>query len=373
MKHTLIALITVASIYSCQKSQPNPTDQLNFTMTKIADNGGRVSWYQGQAHSKVLFDRVTNALSANTDVFMMEPDGSNVECLTCDITEITNRFVGQPVWHPDGIHCIIQVENANSSHTRYEHVSFGLNNDLWLLNTQTKTAEKMISSLLNGAALHPQFNPSGDKLMYSRRIATGVVIPALVGVTPGGENHWSGWNIEIRDFDMSASGPAKVGGGGLFRPNGNGFYETHSIDQNIVYSFTPNGLGYVDDCYSTDLNFQNQINITQNPNRWEEHLTYSPSKNHFIFISSRHDTGWEYPQSDTRTISTELFMKNPICGAPKQLTQFNSTQPEFRTLTSDFDWSSDGKSVIFLAAKIHRTNIILSTNEIWRLDFERAK
>jgi len=373
MKFYIKIFCFIALLTSCQ-TEPLVSDiSSDYTTELLIENGGRVSWYQGQSHSKVLFDRISKPLSANTDVFLMEPDGSEIECLTCDIDEIEEGFIGQPVWHPDGIHCVIQVENENSGHSRFEHVSFGLNNDLWLVNTNTKEAHKIFVTPKNDAALHPQFNSAGDKLIFSRRIATGQSIDEFAGITPGGENHWNGWRIQINDFDMSQTGLAMLQNQTLIQPNGKGFYETHSIHENIVYSFTSNGQAYVNDCFTTDLSGNDIMNLSQTENVWDEHATFSPSGKHYIFISSRHDEEWIYPDSDTRSINTELFMENDSSGVIEQLTNFNATQDDFRVLTSDFDWSRDGHSVIFLVAKIHRTNILLTTNEIWKLNFDEPK
>ncbi len=373
IKYFLVSVILSLLSLLCTSdpviSDDNPTIKTN----QIVENGGRVSWYQGGDHSKVLFDRITNSNFVNTDVFIMEADGSDMKCITCNIDDITDRFSGQPVWHPDGIHCVIQVENQNSRHTRFEHVSFGINNDLWLINTRTLTSEKIFSTELNDAALHPQFNSSGDLLIFSRRIATEESFPALQGVTPGGENHWDGWQIQINDFDISMSGTNKISNTRLIKPNGNGFYETHSIKQDIVYSFTANGQGYVDDCYRVGIDGQNPINLTQSTKTWEEHATFSPSQKNFVFISSRHDQTWSFPQSDTRTINTELFMKNISSGNIEQLTKFNDSQDTYRVLTSDFDWNKEGNALIFLVAKIEKSNPLISNNEIWRIDFDEAK
>lgn len=358
---------------SCQRDVITSDIAEEYELMKLIGNGGRVSWYQGDAHSKVLFDRITEALTGNTAVYIMEPDGTNIECITCDIEELQDKFVGQPIWHPDGIHCVIQAENENSSHTRFEHVSFGLNNDLWIVNTQNLSAEKLFSTELNDGTLHPQFNRTGDKLIFSRRISTGVSFPDLEGITPGGENHWDGWQIQINEFDINLVGLNKITGFELIKPNGNGFYETHSIDERLIYSYTPNGWGYVDDCYSSNLQGDDVINLIQSVDTWEEHATYSPSKENFIFISSRHDSEWSYPDEDTRTINTELYIKNEASQIIDQLTNFNATQDDFRVLTSDFDWSSDGESVIFLVAKIHKTNILLTENEIWKIQFDEEK
>jgi len=150
IKNLFILFVIVGIIgVGCEKNSDGPIPTNDFIINKLIDNGGRVAWYKGSAHSKILFDRITDPLTRNTDLFIMNGDGSAIQCLTCGLPDITERFVGQPEWHPDGIHCIIQVENDNSNHTQFEHMAWGFNNDLWLLNTQTLTAEKIFVTNLN--------------------------------------------------------------------------------------------------------------------------------------------------------------------------------------------------------------------------------
>ncbi len=375
MKRLLVTLFMIIGIIGigCDKNSDDPTQTGDFKINKLTDNGGRVAWYKGGTHSKILFDRITDQSTGNTDVFMMNADGSDIQCLTCGLSNITGRFVGQPEWHPDGIHCIIQVENNNSNHTRFEHMSFGFNNDLWILNTQTLAAEKIFETDLNNAALHPHFNNNGSKLIFAHRIPTGNIIPSLIGITPGGENHWDGWGMHIADFDISQVNTNKLSNQILLKPNGTGFYETHGIDDRLTYSYTPNGQGYVDDCYQSDLDGNNIVNLISSSSSWEEHASFSPSKNNFIFISSRHDNSWKYPGSTPNVLSTELYIKNMATGEIRQLTKFNESSTDFRILTSDFDWNREGNKVVFLVVKISNSNSSASVNEIWQIEFNESK
>lgn len=375
MKKHLFTLFIIVEIIGvgCEKNPNEPIPINEIEINKLIDNGGRVAWYKGFSHSKILFDRITDQSTANTDLFVMNDDGANIQCLTCGQSNITGRFVGQPEWHPDGIHCIIQVENSNSNHTLFEHMSFGFNNDLWLLNTQTLTAEKIFETDLNNAALHPQFNNNGSKLLFSHRIPTGNIIPSLIGITPGGENHWDGWGMHIANFDISQNNTDKLSNHIILKPNGTGFYETHNIDDKLTYSYTPNGQGYVDDSYQSDLDGNNVVNLINKSSSWEEHASFSPSKNNFIFISSRHDNSWNYPGSTPNELSTELYIKNMASGEIQQLTQFNEDSANFRILTSDFEWNKEGDKVIFLVAKIHNSNSSLNVNEIWEIKFNEPK
>ncbi len=374
IKNLFILFVIVGIIgVGCEKNSDGPIPTNDFIINKLIDNGGRVAWYKGSAHSKILFDRITDPSTRNTDLFIMNGDGSAIQCLTCGLPDITERFVGQPEWHPDGIHCIIQVENDNSNHTQFEHMAWGFNNDLWLLNTQTLVAEKIFATDLNHAALHPHFNANGSKLLFANRIPTANIIPVLIGITPGGENHWDGWGMHIADFDMSQINTNKLSNHLLLKPNGTGFYETHSIEDKLMYSYTPNGQGYVDDCYQSDLDGNNIVNLINSSSSWEEHASFSPSKNNFIFISSRHDNSWKYPGNTPSELNTELYIKNITTGEIQQLTAFNKNSTDFRILTSDFDWNKDGDKVVFLVAKIPKANPSLYVNEIWQIEFKESK
>ena len=374
IKHlfTLFIIIGILGV-GCEKNPNEPIQTSEYKTIKLTDNGGRVAWYKGGSHSKILFDRITDQSTGNTDLFIMNADGSDIQCLTCGLPDISGKFVGQPEWHPDGIHCIIQVENNNSNHTQFEHMSFGFNNNLWLLNSQTLAAEKIFETDLNNAALHPHFNNNGSKLIFAHRIPTGNIIPSLIGITPGGENHWDGWGIHIADFDLSKIDTNKLSNHILLKPNGTGLYETHCIDDKLTYSYTPNGRGYVDDCYQSDLDGNNIVNLINMPSSWEEHASFSPSKNNLIFISSRYDNTWVYPGSTPSELSTELYIKNMATGEIQQLTNFNENSTNFRILTSDFDWNKEGDKIVFLVAKRSKSNPSLYVNEIWQIEFTEPK
>lgn len=372
-RRTLILILLVGLIhFGCSdKATDGPTDA-EPEISKLNGDGGRVAVYTGGAHTRILFDRVTDPTSGNTDLFIMNSNGTDVRCLTCNIPHITDRFTGQPAWHPDGVHCVIQVENGNSNHTVFEHMSFGINNDLWLLNTQTLQVSKLFSTELNHAALHPHFAADGSKLIFSYRVPTGVVFPGLIGVTPGGENHWDGWAMYVADFSLAGDSTFRLSNPSILRPNGTGFYEAHHVGHDIVYSFTPQGYGYVDDCYRCDLSGHNVVNLTASPTTWEEHASYSPSGQNFVFISSRHDGSWSYPGSTASEVSTELYLCNVATGAISQLTYFNHADSSSRYLTSDFDWTSDGDRIIFLLA-IRNDTDGSTTNEIWEIQFTEPK
>ncbi len=100
-------------------------------MKKLTENGGRLAWYAGPAHELIAYDAMVDERTAATEVFVIRPDGSGVRCITCEMSfPKGGGFVGQPAWHPDGKHLVIQVENANSKHSRFNHMSRDVDADL---------------------------------------------------------------------------------------------------------------------------------------------------------------------------------------------------------------------------------------------------
>ena len=376
-----LAMASLVLLNSCGGGSDSGTSPL--TIERIQASGGRVAWYKGTAanHNLIAFDAVypTDNLLQNTEVFIMNPDGTGVACVTCSDTVIPKGFIGQPEWHPDGQHLVIQAENANSQHTRYNHLAWGINQDLWIIETDGTGAEKIYdnSADLNHAALHPHFNADGTRLIFSERIATGVVIPALIGVTPGGENPWAGWQIHIADYNPTGVGTGKLTNHNILYgsdpPPNRGFYETHGFfNSQILYSATAGGQAYVDDIYSANLDGTGAVNLTNSATTWDEHGAYSPSGNSFVFISSRGDPNWQAPADNASTLRTELYLQR---GGPiQQLTSFNANgDADKRYLTSDFEWDRTGRRIVVQVAPVDDLTGAAYPPEIWLISFPRAQ
>ena len=130
---TVAAILLGLTYPDAQSNVPNPV--------LLTDNGGRLSWYHGSAHELIAFDAITGERQ-NTELYLMNSDGSGRRCVTCD-AGLRKGFVGQPSWHPDGEHIVIQVENDNSPHRLFNHMSWGVDNDLWLIRRDGSGAERI--------------------------------------------------------------------------------------------------------------------------------------------------------------------------------------------------------------------------------------
>lgn len=347
-----------------------------FELTQISDNAGRLAWYTGAAHELIAFDAIIDRPTAATEVFVMQADGSGVRCVTCamDIPKY-GGFVGQPSWHPDGEHLVIQVENGNSRHTRFNHMSWGIDADLWIIALDGRRAEHIWTSAPYHAALHAHFSPNGNWLVFAERVRTPRVARRLFHpwAAIGGQNPWDGWSIHLAAFDVDASGAGMLTYHRRIGPNGSGFYETHGIsnDGRIVYSHTGGGAAYVDDIYLTNSSESRVTRLVYSPKTWDEHGAYSPNGRNLAFVSSRADRGWRAPASKPDTLTTELFIRSAD-GVIHQLTSFNSqSDGDTRYLVSDFDWDRSGSRIAFQLAPVSASGEP-APPQIWLLEFETA-
>jgi hypothetical protein len=370
-----LCLIPLCVFFVSVGVRAEATEKLSWTTEKIVDSAGRVDWYHGDQHQLIAYDAISDFKKMNTELFTIQPDGSQKRCVTCE-SSIPKGFVGQPAWHPDGEHILIQVENSHSMHRRLNHLSFGIDNDLWLIRKDGSEAERIWKTPKRHAALHPHFNKDGTQLMFSERISTGKSYPLLKRLIPEaeGENHWDGWRIHIADFDMKKKGQEKLSNHRTLFADRNGFFETHGFtgDGKIVFSHTPGGRPYVDDIYMSNPNGSNLKKLIDSPATWDEHGSFSPVSRALAFISSRADSEWQAPKSKAKSLKTELFLKTEN-GDIMQLTAFNQKEDsKKRYLVSDFDWDKTGKRIVFQVAPVSGRRGKPDPPQLWMLTFSKS-
>ena len=352
------------TVFSYTLNVPNIGD---VTYTVLAENGGRVSWYRGVAagHDRIAYDGKTQEWGADsrTDVYIMDSDGSNKECITCNMPEFDAIYqdilaqrqaagdtrlgfwLGQPEWHPDGVHVVIQVENLNSLHLRQNFMSFGVDNDLWILNVETQEAGRIWTTTLpRNAALHPRFSEDGSKLIFAQRVLTNLA------------NVWDGWGIRVADFDIGQPPANMISNANLIAPDGRGFYETTGFigDSNMEFSFsfTPyennNVLPYVAEGRITDVSGSFSQSVVDFADAWDEKPRYSPSTLSIVLMSNAFDIAW-MPVDGAATLQTDLYL-GTAGGFFDRLTFFNELDRySNRVLVTDHEWNRVGDKLIVQA------------------------
>jgi hypothetical protein len=112
----IVALFALVLISDCVKDKCGdgscPVDydgaKEKITITTITENGGNVDWHHKS--NKIAIGKLGN--DGYFDVWLINPDGSNEVCITCDHNDLPNKHIGNAAWHPSGEYLVIQVEKA---------------------------------------------------------------------------------------------------------------------------------------------------------------------------------------------------------------------------------------------------------------------
>jgi hypothetical protein len=338
---------------------------------KLRDHGGRVSWYHGDKHDLIAFDSVVDPKTGATAVYTMRPDGKDVKCVTCGL-HLEGKFVGQPSWHPDGEHLVIQVESEHSYHAMLNHLFWGIDNDLWLVTRDGKRGERIWKTEPFHAASHPHWSADGRLLVFAERVPTGVKAP---GHRPGnpaaeGENQWDGWRIRLAEADVAKTGEAVLSNVRTLFVGVGGFFETHGFSHDgwIVFSHTHGARPYVDAVYAAPLDATRMVPLVRSPGTWNEHGASSPSGHVLAYVSSRADPTWMFPGSRADTLRTELFVEGSD-GKLEQITRMNGGDPSRRYLVADFDWDREGRRIVVLVTPVDARTGRFEPSELWMVSF----
>jgi Tol biopolymer transport system component len=362
----LVALAFFAPVAAVSQDAPKPR------VEKLRDQGGHVGWYRGDKHELIAFDSVVDPRTGSTAVYTMRPDGKDVKCVTCGL-HLEGRFVGQPSWHPDGEHLVIQVENQHSHHGMLNHVAWGIDNDLWLVSRDGKRVQRIWRSEPLHAAAHPHWSADGRLLVFAERAPTGVKVPGRRPLNPAleGENQWDGWRIRLAEVDLTKTGEAVLSNVRTLFSGVGGFFETHGFSHDgwIVFSHTHGARPYVDAVYAAPLDATRMVPLVRNPGTWNEHGASSPSGHVLAYVSSRADPTWIFPGSHADTLRTELFVEASD-GKLEQITRMNAERdPSRRYLVTDFDWDREGRRIVAQVTPVDARTGRFESPELWMVTF----
>jgi Tol biopolymer transport system component len=348
-----------------QNSTSEESGKIVVSRRTLTEQGGRVDWCAST--NLIAFDRMTSA--DTSEVYVIRPDGSGQQCVTCNTPRLPEGIRGQPAWHPGGEFLVIQVQGKFYKGSRFEFVSWGIHNDLWLVAADGSWAQRLVESEFLGASLHPHFSDSGDRLFWTVRESTGKKIPQRLFLkTPGRENPWDGWHLAIANFERKAGEKAMLSHRiDLYQREG-GFFESHALKGEVIwFSHTKNGRPFVDDIYRARSDGTQRVNITNSPGTWEEHGELSPHGSLVTFNSSR-GFDWKHPPDMAKTLRLELWARQMNTGKTIRITDFNKQSAgRGRVLTSDYAWSPSGREIAVYYATFGR-GAITQAIDILRLD-----
>ena len=304
----------------------------------ITEEGGRVDW--SDKLDLIAFDRIGD--DGFTDVWTMKPDGSEQQCITCDVAALPGKHMGNPAWHPSGDYIVFQAEKAESQvATQFAAPGRGVNNDLWFITRDARSFSQLTDLPLGRAVLHPHFSSDGSKLLWSE----------MLKPPPGGESLGGEWRINLSDFVVEG-GQATLQNTQSLQPNGPVFYETHGFSSDgskIIFTSTPESGRpvFAFDIYTVDIGSGQLANLTGTSDQWDEHAHYAPSGDRITWMSSS-DCGCD--PGRLADLRTDLWIMNADGSAKTRLTHFSdSAFPERlgrKVLVGDAAWSADGSRLV---------------------------
>jgi hypothetical protein len=128
--------------------------------TLLIRNGGRIDWSR---QDRIAFDR--RGPDGFYQIWIINPDGSDEHCLTCNQPDAPRKHKGNPAWDPSGRFIAFQGQKSDS-------VAFvnnlaapgkGVANDLWIMNASGTHYWKLVDV--------PAFPPGVSCTLTSRRMA----------------------------------------------------------------------------------------------------------------------------------------------------------------------------------------------------------
>ena len=315
----------------------DPSPAAPVAATTITAEGGRIDWLpRGE---RLAFDR--RGADGYFDIYTMTTLGSDVRCLTCDKTELPNKSIGNPAWHPSGNYIAFVAQNSYAGlgtiTDYFANPGAGVNNDLWIMDkdgrqfwplTQVKPRE--------GGVLHPHFSRNGDKLIWSERMSSA-----------GGP--WGTWAIRLADFTLTGGTPAISNIQTLQPGVQHRMYETHGFTPDGRQILFSGNLQEGQDEESADIYLYNLqtgalTNLTDSMDEWDEHAQFSPDGRFIIWMTNKGQ-----PSIPLGGLRTDYWLMDANGTNKRRLTYFNERgHAEYMqggVIAADATWSPDGRRI----------------------------
>ncbi|MBL7150890.1 hypothetical protein ISS86_03090 [Candidatus Microgenomates bacterium] len=310
-------------------------------ITTISNEGGRVDW--SHINNLIVFDRPGE--DGYYDVWIMNPDGSDQKCLTCNKSQVPQENNGQPAWHPLGEYIVFQAQDPNlkglpsilsKAEKRLTSPGAGVNNNLWLMDEKGERFWQLTNISEKKAVLHPHFSYDGKKLLWAELVDNE---PKPVGR----------WLIKIANFVFENDQP-HLSNIQEYQPGNMQFYETHGFsadDETVFFSGTKDDQYKNLDIYTYNLKTQQLKALTDSSlAQWDEHAQLSPDGKKIVWMSSM-DIEQEIKN---HKVITDYWIMNSDGSEKEQLTYFNDPKaPEYlanNIVAADASFSPDGKKIV---------------------------
>lgn len=347
------------------KSQQKKFNNTISTDIKLIMPGGSFPVWS-PVTNKITF---TKKVKETYEVFIMDPDGSNLKCLTCNKPALENcGHRGQSYWHPSGKYIIFSAENAEFPRQGLgvpHRPGLGRNFNVWIMNADGNYFWQLTDYPENWGVIETKFSHDGTKIYWNEEFSmekypTGKPedpIPHLgsywghKSFTYRRGEELCAWRVVYADITFEEGNPTISNIIKLNPPDGLTLIEANGFtpdDEGFIYSYAPyeetKGISLWGELYTTDLKGNNLKRLTFTPYMHDEDPVYSPNKKQIIYKESTKGQG-------KPTDGMEIFLMDADGGNRIQLTHFSDPgYPEYRDnwlQITEIDWSPNGKKIIF--------------------------
>jgi Tol biopolymer transport system component len=308
----------------------------------------------------IVYDDHERTSSYDTNpykIYRMHPDGSAVECLTCNRPEVPLNSGGAQ-FDPSGRYLVFSAEQAQHytlpAKSTAADPGGGIFNDLAILDFKTKkiTRLNVVASGLRGqyagGTLFPRFSHSGTRIAWGEYVNKGVAA-----------SRFGAWRIVVADF--IAIPEPHLENRKTYTPGPRpGIYEIQgwmTDDSSLLISCAPlpgqddNALDIAQMNLATgqlkQLTFT--AGVQGQPAEYEEHAEISPGGDALAFMSSA-GYGIDTKRFFITWLKTELWLANADGSQPRQLTSFNVPgKPGYngqRAVVSMLSWAPDASAIV---------------------------
>jgi Tol biopolymer transport system component len=307
-------------------------------VTRVRDHDGRVDW--SRRLDRVAFDM--KGKDGVYDVYTMRPDGTDVNCVTCDVGRgAPAGHNGNPAWHPSGDWIVFQAERRQGSPRSgvAETPGIGKNNELWLASPDGRRFHRLAwpGSEQSKGVLHPHFSADGRRLSWTEMVGEAKFL------RKGGLFGY--WKLRVADFAMAGGAP-RLTNVREFQPGGPAFYENHGFSPDgtkLVYTSNADHQktrAVRADIYVLDLRTGRAARLTSEG--YNEHAGFTASGRKIIWMSSM----------DREKRGTDYWIMDADGSNKTRLTCFREpTCPEYdrgRVVAADWTESPDGTKIMAL-------------------------
>lgn len=302
-------------------------------ITVLKQSGGRVSW--SPMGDSILMDRKSE--DGYYDIYVIRPDGSDEQCLTCDQTAVLGKgHIGQPEWHPSGRYMVFQAQKRKNQGRWGRDLAatpgFGRHSDLWLMELATKRCFRLTDTPEGEASgvLHPHFSHDGAKLTWGEMYEK-----------PRAFKGYGKWTIRVAGFAFKEGEPV-LSNLKSYEPGKPGWYENHGLSpdgRKLLFTATfDNQKAFHSNMYHYDI-ADNRLDRLADE-KWNEHAFYAPSGKRIVWMTGAHN----------HRGGTDYWCMNPDGADKVRLTDWNNPGlPSWQKkmiVAADASPSPDGKYLV---------------------------